>query len=41
MCDGCGVDSADIEGWFTYNEGDREITIELCGFCIDKVKKFI
>ena len=39
-CDGCEVDT-DIEGYFTYEKNGREITIELCGFCCDKVKDFI
>jgi len=39
-CNGCGVDT-DIEGWFTYEKNGRKITIELCGFCTDKVKDVI
>jgi len=39
-CEGCGIDT-DIEGWLNYDEKGREVVIELCGFCISKVRKFI
>ena len=39
-CEMCGID-LDVEGWFTIQESDVEVTYKLCGHCSSNVKRFI